>query len=187
MLLQSLLDEARHQIDRLEAEKYSAVQETNQVNQVLESERHTQTLIATQNEELRQQIKDLEAVVAQSQLESESVANDRINQLNQTIDDLRKQNNELTASIAELDQLRQSAQEVQQTSSAQLDELRQKSETIENQKNELEEKVNSLQSTIDDISADRDRYQSAYDDLQKQTQELSLSVQNKDIELGIII
>lgn len=99
--------------------------------------------------------------------------------MNQVIEDLHKQNNELTA---ELNQLRHLAEELQHSSSEKFKELQERSES---EKNELDHKVNQLQLTIDEMTADKQQYLSAYEDLKKEAQELSLVVQNRDIELGI--
>ncbi|CAG2181950.1 unnamed protein product, partial [Oppiella nova] len=54
-----LLDEARNQVQRLETEKLSAIQETNQVNQVLENERDNRSMVSEENQQLRQRILQL--------------------------------------------------------------------------------------------------------------------------------
>ena len=182
-VFQSLLDEARIQISRLEAEKLSAVQETNNVNQVLETERQNQTQIEAQKEELRQMVaqleSDLDSVRSQNQFEYESVQNDRINHLNQTIDDLRKRNSELDS---ELEKMKELSDNNQNSSTKELEELRQKSD---NERSELSQRLMDLQTTVDNLNGEKQRYEYAYYELQNRFQEFDQLMQNKNFEIGI--
>lgn len=149
----------------------------------METERQNQALIGSQNEELRQQISrlesDLEALRAQNQYEYESVQNDRINDLNQTIDDLRKQNLEMTE---ELQKNREILDNIQNSSAKQFDELLQKSN---NEKSDLNQQLLELQTTIDNISGEKQRFEYAYYELQNRFQEFDRLMQNKNLEIGI--
>lgn len=177
-----LLDEARTQIDRLESEKLSAIQETNQINQVLESERDNQMQINTENTHLRSQISQLEANLeslrAQNQQEYEAVQDSRINQLNQTLDNLQSEKLELASAF---EKLSFENEEMKALSNRQLAEYQQ---LLDSKEMEFRQNLNESQNAIENINNEKERITNAYYELENKYQQAVKMIQDKDIQLG---
>jgi len=161
----------------------TAIQETNQVNQVLEAERHNQLTIVNEKHQLREQItqmeSQLELIQSQNQFEYESAQNERINQLNQTIDDLQKQNLDLSSN---LENMRQYSNEIQSSNAKQLEELQ---INVNNEKLELNQRLYEAQNTIESLESERERFQYGYYDLENRYRQIEQVLKNKDLEISM--
>jgi predicted RNase H-like nuclease (RuvC/YqgF family) len=121
----------------------------------------------------------LELLRSQNQIEYESVQNERINQLNQTIDNLQKQNFDLSSSI---ENMRQYSDEVQSSSAKQLDEMQR---NFNNEQLELNQRLSEALNNIESLRSDKQRYEYAYYDLENRYQQIEQLLKDKDMELSI--
>ncbi len=121
----------------------------------------------------------LELLRSQNQIEYESVQNERINQLNQTIDNLQKQNFDLSSSI---ENMRQYSNEVQSSSANQLDEMQR---NFNNERLELNQRLSEAHNNFESLRSDKERYEYAYYDLENRYQQIEQLLKDKDMELSM--
>jgi chromosome segregation ATPase len=121
----------------------------------------------------------LELLRSQNQIEYESVQNETINQLNQTIDNLQKQNFDLSSSI---ENMRQYSDEIQSSCAKQLDEMQR---NFNNERLESNQRLSESHNNVESLRSDKERYEYAYYDLENRYQQIEQLLNDKDMELSM--